>query len=253
MKLFRLLDLFFPRRCPVCGELLPFGEEHCTCHSTEIRRVPDSACAHCGAGKDRCTCSLPGELQLGHIAAPFYYTGLARDELLELKFRGEKRRAGRLGREMAVCFAERFADVQPDIVTYVPLFKTSERKRGFNQSALLAEQVASLLYLPCGSLLKKTRETEAQHTLGEQERKTNLKSAFALRGQVCVNGKTILLVDDIKTTGATLAECERTLLENGAAAVYCLCCAVTEYFTPDPAKEQPEREAARPEPERVLP
>ena len=240
MKLNRLLDLFFPRRCPVCGNLLPFGAEHCSCHSLQNRRVHPPVCEHCGASKEHCTCFLPGELKLGHIAAPFYYTGKVRDELLELKFDGEKKRAGKLGREMALCFAERFADVQPDVVTFVPLSKGSERSRGFNQSALLAEGVASLLYLPCASLLQKTRETEAQHTLGEQDRKTNLNSAFALRPEVRVQNKTILLIDDIKTTGATLWECERVLLENGAAAVYCLCCAVTEYFIQEAAKPLPE-------------
>lgn len=227
----RLLDLFFPRRCPVCGKLIPFGEDSCGCHSLETRRVHAPACEHCGAEADRCTCSLPGELTLGHVAAPFYYSGKPRDDVLELKFHGEKRRAERLGREMALCFAERFADVQPDVVTFVPMTKKSERARGFNQSALLAKAVAAQLFLPFGALLEKTRETETQHTLSEQERKTNLSRAFALRTQVDVRGKTVLLVDDIKTTGATLSECERTLLENGAASVYCLCCAVTEYFT----------------------
>ena len=141
MKLNRLLDLFFPRRCPVCGNLLPFGAEHCSCHSLQNRRVHPPVCEHCGASKEHCTCSLPGELKLGHIAAPFYYTGKVRDELLELKFDGEKKRAAKLSREMALCFAERFANAQPDVVTFVPLSKGSERSRGFNQSALLAEGV----------------------------------------------------------------------------------------------------------------
>ncbi len=253
MKLRTLLDLLFPRRCPVCGKVLPFGKAHCGCHSLQNRRVQDPACEHCGAGKDRCTCSLPGELKLDHIAAPFYYTGKARDDLLELKFRGEKHHAKQLGREMAVCFAQRFADVQPDIVTFVPLSRAGERRRGFNQSALLAGQVASLLFLPCASLLQKTRETEAQHTLGEQARKTNLTSAFALRPNVRVQSKTVLLIDDIKTTGATLSECARVLLENGAAAVYCLCCAVTEYFMPDFPAVLPAQEEHPPGPAQARP
>ncbi len=229
MNLRFLLDLFFPRRCPVCGTVLPFGAQYCGCHSPVFRRIEAPVCEHCGAQTDHCTCSLPGELTLCHIAAPFYYTGAVRDDLLELKFHGDKHHAKQLGREMALCFAERFANVQPDIVTGVPMTRTGERARGFNQSTLLARQVASLLFLPYAPLLEKTRETEAQHTLSELARRTNLASAFALRKQVSVSGKTVLLVDDIKTTGATLSECELVLQENGAAAVYCLCCAVTDY------------------------
>ncbi len=230
MILSRLLDLFYPRRCPVCGKVLPFGETQCTCHSLQTKRVDAPACEHCGAGLDRCTCQRTGELTLPHLAAPFYYCGKVRDDLLELKFHGEKTLAVQLGREMAVCFAVRFPDVQPDVVTSVPMTKKGERARGFNQSTLLAKQVAQQLLLPFSPLLKKTRETEKQHACSETQRKTNLLGAFALQKNADVCGKTVLLIDDIKTTGATLRECAQTLKENGAASVYCLCCAVTEYF-----------------------
>ncbi|MBQ7547007.1 MAG: ComF family protein [Clostridia bacterium] len=226
----RLLDLFYPRRCPVCGKVLPFGETQCTCHSLQTKRVDAPVCEHCGAGLDRCTCARSGEVTLEHLAAPFYYCGKVRDDLLELKFHGEKALASKLGREMAVCFAVRFANVQPDVVTSVPMTKKSERARGFNQSTLLAKRAASQLLLPFAPLLKKTRETEKQHECSEAVRKTNLLGAFALQKGADVRGKTVLLIDDIKTTGATLHECAQVLTENGAARVYCLCCAVTEYF-----------------------
>ena len=232
----RLSELLFPRRCPRCGEVLPFGAKGCACHSLQIRRIAPPVCVHCGAEAERCTCGRPGELTVDCIAAPFYYTGQVRDELLELKFRGERRLAKKLGREMALCFAERCADLQPDVVTWIPMTKKSERKRGFNQSALLAKQVAQQLCLTAAPLLEKTRETETQHTLGEEARKTNLGRAFALRKGAAVRGKTVLLVDDIKTTGATLSEGVRVLRESGAAAVCCLCCAITEYFTDQSAE-----------------
>ena len=221
----RLLDLFFPRRCPDCGKPVPFGAAGCDCHTLQTRRVDAPVCEHCGAGLDCCTCAREDGLLLPHIAAPFYYTGTVRDDLLELKFSGVRSLAGKLGREMAQCFA----DVQPDVVTAVPMSKESARRRGFNQSVLLAKVVASQLRLPCAALLQKTRETETQHTLSEKARRENLREAFALLPNTDVRGKTVLLVDDIKTTGATLYECVKVLQESGAAAVYCLCCAVTVF------------------------
>ena len=226
----RLLDLFFPRRCPICGKPVPFGAPGCDCHSLTIHRIDPPVCEHCGAELAHCTCAKPGELLLPHVAAPFYYTGKVRDDLLELKFDGARARSKQLGREMAQCFALRFPNVQPDVVTSVPMTKPDERARGFNQSALLAKQVASQLMLPFAVVLRKTRETETQHTLSETERRTNLQNAFAVAVPSAVRGKTVLLVDDIKTTGATLSECVRVLQENGAASVYCLCCAITEYY-----------------------
>ena len=77
----------------------------------------------------------------------------------------------------------------------------------------------------------KIKETELQHSLGAKERVKNLEGAFAIKKGADVKGKTLLLCDDIKTTGTTLSKCADVLYENGAKAVYCIVLAVTDYLT----------------------
>ena len=129
---------------------------------------------------------------------------------------------------MAECVAFEFGDVKFDVITCVPQTKKKRRKRGYNQSALLAKQISHELSVPFNELLLfKTRETADQHDLRGKDRLKNLKNAFAAENEDAVKDKTILLCDDIKTTGATLNECRKTLLKAGAKAVCCATIAVT--------------------------
>lgn len=105
------------------------------------------------------------------------------------------------------------------IITYVPMHKSKQVLRGFNQSELIANQLGRILDMPVLPLLQKIRKTPAQMTLTQKERQTNLKDAFEAKN--CKNKK-ILLIDDVITTGSTLLECSKTLLTAGAKEVQCL-------------------------------
>ena len=130
---------------------------------------------------------------------------------------------------MALRFAEAFPDAKPDVVTFVPMTRRAETERGFNQSALLARGVAKQLFLPCKPLLQKKADTIGQHELSAKMRLQNLQNViFPLPG-AAIEGKTVLLCDDIKTTGSTLRACTDALRAAGAADVFCLCCAISEY------------------------
>ena len=104
-----------------------------------------------------------------------------------------------------------------DGVAWVPMTKAKKRKRGYDQSELLAREAAKTLGLPCLPLLEKRKETETQHQL------SNVKNSYEARPEA--RGKALLLVDDIVTTGATLRECAKALYEAGAARVTGLCAA----------------------------
>ena len=108
-------------------------------------------------------------------------------------------------------------------------------KRGFNQSEVLAKNISKILKIPiCNDALIAARKTKIQHTLTKDERFKNVRGKFIANKKHDLTGKTVLLVDDIKTTGATLDECAKQLLSLGADEVYC----VTGLMTPKNKKKE---------------
>jgi ComF family protein len=112
------------------------------------------------------------------------------------------------------------SDWQPSLVLPVPLHRSRALQRGFNQARLLAKTLAGQLGVPLGaSGLVRLRDTPSQVGLNMRQRKQNMSLAFKAKGDI-VEGNTVLLVDDLRTTGATLADCARSLREAGALRVY---------------------------------
>ena len=130
---------------------------------------------------------------------------------------------------MSVRFSEAYPLVKADTVTYVPMTERAQKKRGYNQSRLLALEISKRLLVPFDTLLVKQCDTKRQHDLTAEERTTNLVGAFGVADGADITGKTVILCDDIKTTGSTLAECVKVLKSCGAKEVYCLCAAISDY------------------------
>ena len=115
-----------------------------------------------------------------------------------------------------------------DLIVPVPLHPKRLRWRGFNQSLLLARQVSRLYEVPVDAfVLCRDRETAPQTQLTEDERRKNVRGAFAVRPVKSLKGKSLLLVDDVYTSGATVNECSRVLIRGGAKEVYVLTLART--------------------------
>ena len=221
----QIINLIYPARCPICDEIEQRQLHLCENCEKETERIKER-CTGCGCPKNSCICHK-NQFSLG-LSSPFLYKDKLRIAIHRFKFGDEPELAKYFGKEVAECVKEEFGEVMFDIVTCVPQTKRKRRKRGYNQSALLAKEIAKRLSLPFDELLLiKTRDTADQHDLKGKARITNLKNAFAADKPDAVKGKTILLCDDIKTTGATLNECRKTLLESGAEAVYCATIAVT--------------------------
>lgn len=229
MRFDRFSRLFFPKRCSLCGELVPIDRDYCSCGGKHEIRIGESFCEHCGHDRDNCVCELPDSACFDHIAAVFVYTGIIRTRLCDFKFCGERKESRFFAGEMSRRFCEAFPLVRADVVTFVPMTERAEKERGYNQSRLLASGVAKRLLVPCEELLIKTRETKCQHDLSAEERRNNLDKAFEKKENAVIGGKTVILCDDIKTTGTTLSQCVSVLTENGAKEVYCLCAAVSDY------------------------
>jgi ComF family protein len=133
-----------------------------------------------------------------------------------------------LGRLMAQGCEEFLKGCHVDLIVPVPLHPKRLRWRGFNQSLLLARQVSRLYEVPIDPfVLCRDRETAPQTQLTEDERRRNVRGAFAIRPVKSLKGKSLLLVDDVYTSGATVNECSRVLVRGGAKEVYVLTLART--------------------------
>jgi ComF family protein len=121
-------------------------------------------------------------------------------------------------------FARRYPEVLDgiDMVTFVPLRKSRLREREFNQSEMLARDLAAEFGLKVSGSLRKIKRTRPQNELARSERLVNLKGAFRAENPCGIRGERILLVDDVMTTGSTLSECAAVLREAGAGGVRCL-------------------------------
>ena len=208
----QLLDLFFPPKCPFCGKVLDHAG---ICPACE-KALPWT---EEGAGLRE----LPGGLQ---CAAPLWYEGKVREGLLRFKFQGARAAAGPLGELVARCAAERFSGAF-DVVTWVPVSRRRLRSRGYDQARLLAESACRLWEVRPEQLLQKITDNPAQSGLTEEAaRRANVLGVYEAAEPERIQGYRILLVDDICTTGATLAECARTLRDAGAADVMSVCAAL---------------------------
>ena len=153
--------------------------------------------------------------------SPLYYEREVRDALLRYKFQQRSAYCEAFGVLLADCVAE-FLDAEVDLVSWVPLSRKRLKKRGYDQAQLLSQAVARELDLPCVPVLEKTVHTQQQSKTGSAEkRRANISGAYRVLPGAEVSGKTVLLIDDIVTTGATFSECARMLCMAGANRVFC--------------------------------
>lgn len=221
-----LLRLFFPDRCICCGKVVAFGEKYCPSCFAALPRIPLPVCLYCGMALEDCACNRK-RAYYQQCTAPFYYEGGIRSGLQALKFHGKSSFANGLAEEMAEWACKIYGRHTFDLAACVPMTPKRVKQRGYNQSILLAQKTAELLHLPFSPhILRKIFDNRPQHSLPAEERTGNVAGVFDCTDASAVKGKHVLLIDDIKTTGATLNECAKMLRIAGAQSVSCLCCAV---------------------------
>jgi ComF family protein len=144
------------------------------------------------------------------------FDGWLRGAIVQFKFHGEWARAADLGEPLATAIT----DLQRvDVLIPVPLHPIRLRQRGFNQSLLLAQQAGDLLGVDVKDALVRTRRTDAQVSLGADRRMANVAGAFAAQPHILIAGLSVVLIDDVVTTGSTLSACAEALLGAGATSV----------------------------------
>jgi ComF family protein len=155
---------------------------------------------------------------LTNAVASGWHIGKLQQAIWSLKYQNTPALAEPLGERLAACFRQQ--NWMIDMIVPVPLHMKRLRERGYNQAQELGEHASMLLSLPCISdALTRTRQTQSQVTLNAEQRQTNMEDAFHANPDH-VRHKTLLLIDDVYTTGATLAACAQAALDVGATAVY---------------------------------
>lgn len=209
-----LLDLIYPPKCTFCGKLLQKDE-------TDL----------CGL----CRRTLPevnGAIKRGEnfrqCWSVYYFEDFVVDSIHRFKFSGMQQYAQVYGRLIAMMLLRN--KVSFDILTWVPISKNRRRKRGYEQTYLIAKTVAAELGRTCVPTLKKVLDNPPQSVQkSAASRRGNVLNAYKAVHPERFTGKRVLLIDDIITTGATLSECSKTLRMAGAEQVECATLAVTQY------------------------
>lgn len=220
-----LLWLVFTNRCKYCNTLIKNGEEVCEQCRENLPEIKGEKCKYCGAEKKRCNCKKH-RTEYDGITAPFYYEDSIALAVRRFKFYGKDFLADILAEKMAECVKTDFKDIEFDFICYIPFTTSQKIQRKYNQSELLAEKLSEKLNIPLSNILVKLFDTNSQHKMNLKYRAGNVFGVYDVNEKVDVTGKTILLVDDVRTTGATLNDSARILKIRGADKVYCTIIAV---------------------------
>ena len=197
-----LVDLVFPPRCLTCDAL---ADPFCAGCRSEIAAVEPGA---------------PVPAGVADVLSAGYHEKALRKAVLRLKFGRKTALSAPLGALLAGELAKVRETWRPDALTPVPIHWTRQLERGYNQAELLADAVSRELHLPLLPALTRVRRTRHQVGLSREERVANPKGTFAAVSRIPVKGLRIVLVDDVRTTGATLSECASVLRTAGAAETY---------------------------------
>ena len=234
----RVLHFLFPSECEACNAVLSEGDLPLFCRPCweTIRSIKGPTCVVCGIpnslavdatdeAKNECYSCRDSPPNFDTVTAIFRYEGVLATAVQRMKYRSRTS----LIRPLTGLMHEHLDRIhEVDAVLAVPLHIKRLRKREFNQSLSLAEPVAEYLGVPLLiDTLVRTRQTPPQTTLEWKDRHSNVRNAFSVRRPQDVENKTLLLVDDVLTTGSTVNECAKTLRNAGAKSIHVLALART--------------------------
>ncbi len=229
------LNLFYPKnlKCIFCGEELNEKSQNGSCTSClKVLPYVYNECLKCGNPLENagavCLDCKRNNYDFDFARSVFAFDGLVKTAVHKFKYFSAKPYAKPLANFMIDKFKS--CNIVSDIVTFVPMHPQKQKLRGFNQAELLANDVAKSLNLNCKNLIVKTKETASQTTMSYLERLNNVKDCYAFNPDFKkdILGKSILLIDDVFTTGATSSYIASLLKQNGALKVYVLTLAHTK-------------------------
>lgn len=215
-----IVDIVFPCFCVNCGKWVRGKDYHiCPVCSRDIKPAENS-CSVCGGMPDSGTCTIchSRKVYMERNIPVYEYSGSIKKLLHGLKFHSLRNAYRFFVPEMARVAAG--LPVKPDLVTSVPMNRRKLGERGYNQSALIARAIGMDLGIPYARVLRERGGFRSQRGLGRVDRYINVIDRYKACNINKFTGRTVLLVDDVFTTGSTINECSRQLLRCGAYAVY---------------------------------
>lgn len=223
------VQLFFPLRCPVCdGIVTPYGEKICLSCMKKLRYISQPRCLRCGkqlGGEEQEYCfDCATKKHFFKSGRALYEYGSVAPAIYRFKYKNRREYADFFGEEIAHYLGDYLRRIQPDGLVPVPLHPGRQRKRGYNQAQLLARAISRYTGIPVyDKMVVRVKKTIPLKRLNPQERQNNLKKAFHIVGNdvklkegVC----SVVVVDDIYTTGSTVDEIACTLRAAGVKDVY---------------------------------
>lgn len=226
MKINSVLSVLYPPRCPICNKLLSpeDGMIHEKCEKKLIY-VKKPTCLRCGKpvysdAQEFCLDCSRGTSAIDGGVSVWVYTKVMADSIAMYKYQGKKEFADFYVHRSVEMYGSWIRECRPDCITPIPLNKKKLRLRGFNQAQLLGQGIGKALKIPVDTrLLVRSRYTEPQKALNPAQRLKNLQKAFG-PGKGIDQYKSVLLVDDIYTTGSTMKICSEILKANGVEKVW---------------------------------
>jgi ComF family protein len=226
-----ILDILYPRRCPICDDVLLPGQLICADCGGRVKLLCEPACKKCGKPlsderKEFCADCERKKHQFRQGKAVFSYEGGIRSSMYRFKYGNKREYAVFYAAEAQKLYACWVREKGIEVIVPVPMYAKKKRRRGYNQAEVFARQLGKRMHIPVNrKLVKRIRNTTPQKELNEAERKSNLKNAFQLMPDI-VKYNHILVVDDIYTTGSTIDEVAKVLLDAGAKDIYYLCISI---------------------------
>ncbi len=194
--------------CEECYQDLPFND--------------GPICAHCGrkvvACENYCSTCKEHLISIDKGRSVFSYEEPISSMIKRLKYDNHRYLVEYFSERLSLTYLKNY--MSADYITFVPMTKKAERKRGYNQSELLAKGLSERVNLPLFTGIEKVKETRRQATLGKKERLSNLDKAFSVKGKASVKDKKLVIVDDVTTTGATAEVVAKCLKKAGAEKVF---------------------------------
>ena len=223
-----ILSLLFPERCFACGALMHFGRGLCPDCYRKANFITDPMCRYCGApfefersSRPVCSDCLKSKPPYSRCIAVMRYDNIARKIILPLKH-GDKTYIAKWMAEMIFGAAREILN-ETDIIVPVPIHMSRLLKRLYNQTALIARPLGRFSGKPVSyNNLVRTKATKSQGHMNRLDRLLNVGSSFSVKNPAEFAKKSVLIVDDVTASGATLAEIARTLKAAGAKRVLCV-------------------------------